>query len=133
MPSDTSIAPPLIKFVRKEARKGVTVVEDKVDSSKEGEKHQKSKETWVVTGRRRQQRYSYDGIGRPQSIIAVPTHFYKVIVVVDVKSSKNDAGNSNTNTNNTMAYSLQQFAAFFLPNTDMIGEKDSCGGMRLVD
>ena len=34
----------LEEFVRKEARKQVTVVEDKVDSSKEGEKHQKSTE-----------------------------------------------------------------------------------------
>jgi len=118
-----------------------------VDSSKEGEKHQKSKETWVVTcplwlpraivdgddSNASVFRYSYNGIGRPPSIIAVPTHFYKVIVVVDVKSSKNDAGNSNTNTNKAMAYSLQQFAAFVLPNTDMIGEKESGGGIRLVE
>jgi len=32
-----------------------------------------------------------------------------------------------------MAYSLQQFAAFVLPNTDMIGEKESGGGIRLVE
>jgi len=121
----------------------VTVVEDKVDSSKEGEKHQKSKETWVVTGPlwlpraivdgdngngSSVFRYSYDGIGRPPSLIAVPTHFYKVIVVVDVKSSKNEPGNNNNN--NT---SLRRFAAFVLPNTDMIGEKESGGGIRLVD
>ena len=141
----------LEEFVRKEARKEVTVVEDKVDSSKEGEKHQKSKETWVVTGPlwlpraivdgdngngSSVFRYSYDGIGRPPSLISVPTHFYKVIVVVDVKSLKNEPGNNNNNNNNnnnTSAYSLRRFAAFVLPNTDMIGEKESGGGIRLVD
>jgi DNA/RNA endonuclease G (NUC1) len=145
----------LEEFVRKEALKGVTVaVEDKVDSTKDGEKHEKSKETWVVTGPlwlprvivdgnngngSSVFRYSYDGIGRPPSLIAVPTHFYKVIVVVDVKTSNNEPGNNNNN-KKTSAYSLLQFAAFVLPNSDMIGEKESGdgggsggNGIRLVD
>jgi DNA/RNA endonuclease G (NUC1) len=140
----------LEEFVRKEALKGVTAaVEDKVDSTKDGDKRQKSKETWVVTGPlwlpraiidgdgsngSSVFRYSFDGIGKPPSLVAVPTHFYKVIVVVDVKTSNNERGNNN---NNKMSeYSLQQFAAFVLPNTDMIGEKESGdggNGIRLVD
>ena len=145
----------LEEFVRKEAMKGVIVaVEDEAGSTKDGEKHQKSKETWVVTGPlwlpraiidgdgsngSSVFRYSYDGIGRPPSLIAVPTHFYKVIVVVDVKSSNNQPGNNN-NSNKMSEYSLLQFAAFVLPNMDMIGEKESGdgggsggNGIRLVD
>lgn len=133
----------LEEFVRKEARKEVTEVEEGA-SSEEGRRNQKSKETWVVTGplwlpraivdddngNSSVFRYSYDGIGRPPSLIAVPTHFYKVIVVVDVKSSKKKPVNNN---NITSTYSLLRFAAFVLPNTDMIVEKGSGGDIRLVD
>jgi len=53
-------------------------------------------ETWVATGplwlpsvvrNEAMFQYAYEGIGKPPSIVSVPTHFFKVIVVVD-KSGK---------------------------------------------
>ena len=56
----------------------------------------KDSETWVVTGplwlpsvvrNGASFQYAYEGIGRPPSVVSVPTHFFKVIIVVD-KSGK---------------------------------------------
>ena len=62
----------------------------------------------------------------PPSLVAIPTHFYVVIAVVDVKSSKNK-----NDDNNKSAYLLLQFATFVLPHTDNVKRKergDSGGG-----
>jgi endonuclease G len=45
--------------------------------------------------------YSYHGLGQPPSLVAVPTHFFKVVVVVVSKTS-----------------SIVEFACFVVPNTE---------------
>ena len=84
-------------------------------------------ETWVVTGPLwlpqtttnadgSRLRYSHEALGQPPSVIAVPTHFYKVIAVVE--HNERDA-----------KANLTKFAAFVLPNSDMTGTSS----IRLVD
>ena len=34
--------------------------------------------------------YSYEGIGRPPSLVAVPTHFYKVVAVVEKRAASEE-------------------------------------------
>ena len=85
-------------------------------------------------------RYSYEGIGRPPSLIAVPTHFYKVVIVVnDEVASDHDDVTSNAAITPKKT-SLRRFAAFVLPNSsDPVGDDyDTDGvprrrGIRLVD
>ena len=58
--------------------------------------------------------YAYDGIGKVPSLVSVPSHFFKIIVVVD--KSKNDQIES---------YQLKKFAAFVLPNNEVtLDEKE---------
>lgn len=57
--------------------------------------------------------YSYSCIGNPPSLVAVPTHFFKVILVVDEKSQ-----------------SLKKIGAFVLPSEFNFGSNKS---IRLVD
>ena len=58
--------------------------------------------------------YAYDGIGKVPSLVSVPSHFFKVIVLVD--KSKIDEVES---------YQLKKFAAFVLPNNEVtLGEKE---------
>ena len=57
--------------------------------------------------------FSYSGIGSPPSLVAVPTHFFKVILVVDEKSQ-----------------SLKKIGAFVLPSEFNFGSNKS---IRLVD
>jgi endonuclease G len=92
-------------------------------------------------------RYSYEGIGRPPSLVAVPTHFYKVIAVI-----VNDGGESNDHDDDEptsdvaippMKASLRRFAAFVLPNSsNPLGDYDDIiddgvpprrRGIRLID
>ncbi len=119
-------------------------------------------ETWVVTGplwlpsstTRRDSsgedifHYSYEGIGKPPSLIAVPTHFYKVVVVVERPSSSSSkkededesVDESDVQTKVLRSPSivreaseemiLKEFAAFVVPNADIMGTD---GSFRLVD
>jgi DNA/RNA endonuclease G (NUC1) len=54
--------------------------------------------------------YAYDGIGHVPSLVAVPTHFFKVILVVS-----NDEGNHSQS-----GCRLKRFAAFVLPNNELL-------------
>merc|ERR1712194_62431 len=87
-------------------------------------------ETWVITGPLwlpsltthndsggTRLQYSYAGLGTPPSVVAVPTHFYKVVAVV----LPQDARNSDV--------VLTKFAAFVLPNSNFT----STTSIRLVD
>ena len=124
-------------------------------------------ETWVVTGplwlpsstTRHDSsgenifHYSYEGIGKPPSLIAVPTHFYKVVVVVERLSSSSSSSSSkkeededesvNVSDVQTRVFSspsivreadeemiLKEFAAFVVPNAEIMGTDAS---FRLVD
>eukprot|EP00984_Skeletonema_dohrnii_P009749 scaffold3753_cov98-Skeletonema_dohrnii-CCMP3373.AAC.5 len=86
-------------------------------------------ETWVVTGPlwlpsstvgKDKFQYSYEAIGHPPSLIHVPTHFFKVVVVVSPVAN-NDSGPT---------FQLKKFAAFVLPHSES-DEKSS--RLRLVD
>ncbi|KAL7433401.1 hypothetical protein ACHAXH_005941, partial [Discostella pseudostelligera] len=121
-------------------------------------------ETWVITGplwlpsyaKRNDSgdegifHYSYEGIGKPPSLIAVPTHFYKVVVVIERPSSSTsssslsstkdkesvDASDVGTTLSTTKSIvvdgemTLREFAAFVVPNADIMGTITS---FRLVD
>lgn len=86
--------------------------------------------------------YSYVGIGKPPSVVAVPTHFYKVLVVVDTNRKKEKDGTTSLNCadepsetnyrNGSSSFVLRKFAAFVLPNSDEIRSGRN-GGIRLVD
>ena len=76
-------------------------------------------------------RYSYDGIGKPPSLIAVPTHFFKVIAVVAKESKKNATSSTTINNRNHQNNDgadnndvtvLRKFAAFVLPNSESKSE-----------
>jgi len=56
--------------------------------------------------------YQYLGLGRPPSLVAVPTHFFKVVVVVNELDAKNP---------------IRQFACF------VIGNEESCPSKKLED
>ncbi|KAG7373288.1 DNA/RNA non-specific endonuclease [Nitzschia inconspicua] len=49
--------------------------------------------------------YGYKGIGKPPSLVAVPTHFFKVVLVVKADDA------------------LQQFACFVVPNEEVLPSK----------
>lgn len=120
-------------------------------------------ETWVITGplwlpsstTRHDSsgedifHYSYEGIGKPPSLIAVPTHFFKVVVVVErpllsslassssLSKQKKDK-DAQTTLFNTASFPredieemiLKEFAAFVIPNAEIMGAN---GSFRLVD
>ncbi|KAL3808357.1 hypothetical protein ACHAXA_003845 [Cyclostephanos tholiformis] len=87
------------------------------------------------------------GIGRPPTLVAVPTHFFKVVVVVHDEVSGNDetsssgtsSGGRNGVDSNVMTTktSLRRFAAFVLPNSDLVGDDNNDDatqrGIRLAD
>mmetsp|Transcript_4135 Transcript_4135/g.5309 ORF Transcript_4135/g.5309 Transcript_4135/m.5309 type:complete len:316 (-) Transcript_4135:333-1280(-) len=62
-------------------------------------------------------RFMHEAIGLPPNLVLVPTHFFKVVVVVttndadETKDSPNYANNNNR---------VEKFAAFVLPNSDKI-------------
>lgn len=56
--------------------------------------------------------YVYEGIGKLPSLVSVPSHFFKVIVVVDRP--------------NTQSTRLKKFAAFVLPNDDLVEKEKDC-------
>lgn len=73
---------------------------------------QQQKETYVVTGplwlpkRKLDDKlfeYQYKGLGNPPSLLAVPTHFFKVVVVVDPHER-------------IKANAIREFACFVVPN-----------------
>ena len=110
-------------------------------------------ETWVITGplwlpssiKRSSDTgsenfaYEYEGIGKPPSLVAVPTHFFKVVVVVEKKLTGKQQFTKDNNTNaqvlesssETSELILKKFGAFVLPHSDHVGKNDK--GIRLVD
>ena len=159
----------LEEFVRREARRGLQAEEggggkseSEANEANEGGRRSRG-ETWVVTGPLwlprhyppsaknddgagggggAAFRYSYVGIGRPPSLVAVPTHFYKVVVVIDdpppgEPSSEGGEGGGDADATTAGApASLRRFAAFVLPNSDPAagdGATPDRRGMRLAD
>lgn len=59
--------------------------------------------------------FQYSAIGKPPSLVSVPTHFYKVVVAVDKKTKQ-----------------LSRFACFVVPNT-YFGKKDGPRRRSLED
>ncbi|KAL3772035.1 hypothetical protein ACHAWU_008057 [Discostella pseudostelligera] len=136
----------------------------KVASGKRSSASTTYTETWVITGplwlpssvKRHDSgdegifHYSYEGIGKPPSLIAVPTHFYKVVVVIERPSSSTsssslsstkekesvDASDVGATLSTTASIAvdeemtLREFAAFVVPNADNMGNNTS---FRLVD
>jgi endonuclease G len=60
--------------------------------------------------------YEYNGIGKVPSLVSVPSHFFKVIVVVDKSMSTQDIESAG----------LKKFAAFVLPNEDVPENDRDC-------
>ncbi|KAL7534210.1 hypothetical protein ACHAXR_005730 [Thalassiosira sp. AJA248-18] len=105
-------------------------------------------ETWAITGplwlpnsvaktdSGESFRYSYEGIGRPPSLVSVPTHFYKVVVVLEkntksYRQSSTAVGDaSSSSSNKSEAVVLKKFAAFVLPNSESVEENND---IRLVN
>jgi endonuclease G len=88
-------------------------------------------ETWVMTGplwlpstvgkNKHLYRYSYEAIGYPPSLVHVPTHFFKVVVVLS--PTTNDSDNR---------FMLKKFAAFVIPHRAP-DENSATARLRLVD
>lgn len=89
-------------------------------------------ETWVMTGplwlpastvgkNKHLYRYSYEAIGYPPSLVHVPTHFFKVVVVLS--PTTNDSDNR---------FKLKKFAAFVIPHKEP-DENSATARLRLVD
>jgi len=72
-------------------------------------------------------------------LVAVPTHFFKVVVVVEKKLTGKQQFTKDNNTNaqvlesssETSELILKKFGAFVLPHSDHVGKNDK--GIRLVD
>eukprot|EP00985_Skeletonema_marinoi_P005350 scaffold2313_cov99-Skeletonema_marinoi.AAC.4 len=86
-------------------------------------------ETWVVTGPlwlpsstvgKDKFQYSFEAIGHPPSLIHVPTHFFKVVVVVS-PIANDESGPT---------FQLKKFAAFVLPHSE---SDEKSNRLRLVD
>ena len=75
--------------------------------------------------------FSYKGINKPPSLVAVPTHFYKVLGVVE-KEPRKQSTRSGSDASPTDSRGdrdeddmvLKKFAAFVLPNSDSDGENN---------
>ena len=63
--------------------------------------------------------YSYEAIGHPPSLIHVPTHFFKVVVVVSSTADKSGP-----------RFQLKKFAAFVIPHSESDEKRSK---LRLVD
>jgi len=111
-------------------------------------------ETWVVSGpiwlsssKTNQTssggegfRYSFDGIGKPPSIVSVPTHFFKVIVVIGkrkasilgtTQQSRGIGEEEKENPTENRVVVMKKFGAFVLPNSESIAA--GANKIRLVD
>jgi endonuclease G, mitochondrial len=62
--------------------------------------------------------YRYGGLGRPPSLVAVPTHFFKVVVVVVTNSTENNDNHQQHQGTTSASTSIQQFACFVVPNQE---------------
>lgn len=111
------------EFVRRVAQ-DEQAEDDDVDRSSSGV------ETWVMTGPlwlpsstvgKNKYRYSYEAIGSPPSLIPVPTHFFKVMVVLSPMT--NDSA---------LKFKLKKFAAFVIPHEEP-DENSKTTRLRLVD
>ncbi|KAL7521311.1 hypothetical protein ACHAWX_005985 [Stephanocyclus meneghinianus] len=93
-------------------------------------------DTWVITGplwlpdsiRRNSSGeeefgYAYDGIGKVPSLVSVPTHFFKVIVVVS--RTKNGKVFTRAEDGGEEPIQLKKFAAFVLPNNQNLLQGDA--------
>lgn len=89
----------------------------------------KDDDVWVVTGPlwlpntvkkipsgEDQFGYAYEGIGKVPSLVSVPSHFFKVIVVAERSKSKQDI----------QCTRMKKFAAFVLPNDDLVEKGQDC-------
>ncbi len=106
--------------------------EDKAEQTQDGSSRV---ETWVITGplwlptstseKKEHFRYTYEGIGRPPSLIHVPTHFFKVVVVVSEVRKKNTHTIESSEVKNEEGggpqYELKKFAAFVIPHSESDG------------
>eukprot|EP00578_Thalassiosira_sp_NH16_P031637 CAMPEP_0181080042 /NCGR_PEP_ID=MMETSP1071-20121207/2355_1 /TAXON_ID=35127 /ORGANISM="Thalassiosira sp., Strain NH16" /LENGTH=405 /DNA_ID=CAMNT_0023161491 /DNA_START=35 /DNA_END=1252 /DNA_ORIENTATION=+ len=132
----TNVSPQLPKFNRSTWLKLEEFV--RLTAKKEG--NGLTNETWVITGPLwlpssatktdsggERFQYSFEGIGKPPSLVAVPTHFYKVVAVVEYLPEKQSARSKDLEVTGGNNLVLKKFAAFVLPNSDIIG------GIRLVD
>ena len=84
--------------------------------------------------------YTYEGIGQPPSLVSVPTHFFKVVLVVEKKDQKQSASVSNSTSDNETQQQylvIKKFGAFVLPHSDndVIDKSNNKGKshIRLVD
>jgi DNA/RNA endonuclease G (NUC1) len=106
------------EFVRRVAQDEQTKDDDEV-------------ETWVMTGplwlpasngkNKHLYRYSYEAIGYPPSLVHVPTHFFKVVVVLSPATNDNGP-----------RFKLKNFAAFVIPHKEP-NENSTTARLRLVD
>jgi DNA/RNA endonuclease G (NUC1) len=105
--------------------------EDKAEQTQDGSSRV---ETWVITGPlwlptstsgKEHFRYTYEGIGQPPSLIHVPTHFFKVVIVVsEVRKKKNTHTIESSKVKNEEGgpqYELKKFAAFVIPHSESAG------------
>lgn len=124
----SNVSPQLPKFNRTMWLR----VEEFVRSVAAREEKDGSSETWVMTGPlwlpastlgKDKFEYSYEAIGHPPSLIHVPTHFFKVVVVV---APAVDA----TAENDGPQFQLKKFAAFVVPQSDF---EERSSRLRLVD
>ena len=83
-------------------------------------KEHEDKDTFVVSGplwlpaRQAGEKlfeYQYNALGNPPSLVSVPTHFYKIVVAIDKKSSQ-----------------IMRFACFVIPNTEFSKNEGSQKG-----
>ncbi|KAL7430796.1 hypothetical protein ACHAXM_002364 [Skeletonema potamos] len=124
----SNISPQLPRFNRTMWLRVEEFVRSVAEHEEEGKHDSSELETYVLTGPlwlpasnlgKDKFRFSYEAIGHPPSLIHVPTHFFKVIVVV-----------SPTADNSGSRFQLKKFAAFVIPHSES-DEKSS--RLRLVD
>ncbi|KAL7494983.1 hypothetical protein ACHAWT_003572 [Skeletonema menzelii] len=86
-------------------------------------------ETWAITGPlwlpsstlgKDKFQFSYEAIGSPPSLIHVPTHFFKIVVVVS-QTAENKS---------EPRFQLKKFAAFVIPHSE---SDENSSRLRLVD
>jgi DNA/RNA endonuclease G (NUC1) len=103
----------------------------------------KNSTTYVVTGplwlptqkdsNNRHFRMSFDAIGVPPSLVSVPTHFFKVILVVDEDdptTGKAIKGNTQMDGDKGVHVRVNKFAAFVMPNAEPQESTSKKGGQR---
>ncbi|KAL7460487.1 hypothetical protein ACHAXS_000934 [Conticribra weissflogii] len=150
----TNISPQLPRVNRGSWLRLEEFVRDVVVAADEGSCDGEEMETWVVSGpiwlpsSRTDQtssggegfRYSFDGIGKPPSVVSVPTHFFKVVIVIGKgktsisKSTRQSSGScieEKEIATKTRVVAIKKFGAFVLPNSEP--QSSGVNKIRLVD